>query len=202
MVLDEEELTTLVQVFRGTAIYPIVCVGAYTGARRNEILALRWIDVDFTGKAISITRSQQRTKAHDRRVKGPKSARGRRTITIDDGLVALLKAEKERHLRLVAGLPEGVEVDLSLIKLPDGALVFPAIKGHSRTDLQSAESIAAIFVKQAAKLGFPGMRFHDLRTSHRTALLESRHRCAYGGRTPTPRPRTAPARLCQAHQEI
>jgi integrase len=172
MVLDEEQLTTLVQGFRGTWVYPIVAVGAFTGARRNEILALRWVDIDLAAKTISITRSQERTKAYGRRVKGPKSTRGRRTIMIDDGLVALLRAEKERHLRLVAGIPDGVEVDLSLIKLPDGALVFPAVKGGSLTALQTAESVTTAFVRHAAKLGFPGMRFHDLRASHGTVLLD------------------------------
>jgi hypothetical protein len=71
------------------------------------------------------------TKAHGARVKGPKTAKGRRTIKIDEGLVSLLLTEKERQLRLVAGIPEGVEVGLSLVKLPDGALAFPAYKAVS-----------------------------------------------------------------------
>jgi integrase len=171
-VLDEDELATLVQGFRGTWIYSIVCVAAYTGARRNEVLALRWADVDLQGKTISITRSQERTKAHGRRVKGPKSTRGRRTIKIDDALVALLKADRERHLRLIAGAPEGADVNLSLIRLPDGALLFPSLTGGSLTKLQTAESVTAGFKRHAAKLGWPDLRFHDLRASHGTNLLD------------------------------
>jgi hypothetical protein len=52
------------------------------------------------------------------RFKEPKSARGKRTIAIDDELVALLVAERERYLRIVAGVPDSAEVDLSLVKLP------------------------------------------------------------------------------------
>ena len=41
MVLDSDQLRTLVQGFKGTVFFPIVAVAAFTGARRNEILALR-----------------------------------------------------------------------------------------------------------------------------------------------------------------
>lgn len=45
-ILEEEQLSALVQGFKGSALFPIVAVAAYTGARRNEILALRWSDLD------------------------------------------------------------------------------------------------------------------------------------------------------------
>jgi integrase len=170
-VLDEEELTTLVHGFRGTSLYPIVAVAAFTGARRNEVLALRWVDLDLEANTMSITRSIEETKQHGRRVKGPKTARGVRKITIDAGLVELLRRERERHLRLVAGIPDGVEVDLSLVKLPDGALVFPAI-GVDLTALRCPNAVTKLFVLRARKLGFPGLRFHDLRGSHETLLLD------------------------------
>lgn len=34
-------------------------------------------------------------------------------------------AERERHLRIVAGVSDGVADDPSLVKLPAGALMFP-----------------------------------------------------------------------------
>ena len=48
------------------------------------------------------------------RLKGPKAERGKRTITIDPELIALLAAERERHVRIAAGVPDGATVDLSL----------------------------------------------------------------------------------------
>ena len=45
-VLEQEQLRTLVAGFRGSSLFPIVAVAAFTGARRNEILALRWDDLD------------------------------------------------------------------------------------------------------------------------------------------------------------
>jgi integrase len=38
-VLDQDQLTALLAGFRGTTLYPIVATAAFTGARRNEILA-------------------------------------------------------------------------------------------------------------------------------------------------------------------
>jgi hypothetical protein len=57
-----------------------------------------------------------------RSLKEPKRAAHKRTIQIDDALVRLLLSIRERHLRLIAGIPDEVDVDLSLIKLPEGAL--------------------------------------------------------------------------------
>lgn len=44
--------------------------------------------------------------------------RGKRTIAIDHDLLALLRAEKEKHLRIRAGVPDHAAVELSLVKLP------------------------------------------------------------------------------------
>jgi hypothetical protein len=60
-----------------------------------------------------VRRNVEDTKAHRRRIGTPKSKRGYRTFQIDQSLVKLLRLEKNRSLRLVAGTPDGVEVDLS-----------------------------------------------------------------------------------------
>ena len=137
----------------GTKSWP--CVGA---------------DIDLEAKTISITRSIEETKKGGRGIKGPKTTRGRRSIKIDDGLVALLRGERDKHLRLIAGVPEGVAVDLSLVRLPNDALVFPAV-GANLAALRCPNSVTRIFVRRARKLGFK-LRFHDLRGSHETLLLD------------------------------
>src|SRR5262249_31010114 len=175
-VLDQEQLTTLVQSLRDTALYPIVAVAAFTGARRNEILALQWSDLDPVAKTLRIERALEETQGPEgaiRRLKEPKRASHKRTITIDDSLIALLLSVKESHLRLKAGVPDGVAVDLSLIKLPDGALVFPSFhSGIDFTKLRDANALTNEFLARARK-HFPGLRFHDLRGSHETALLDA-----------------------------
>jgi integrase len=176
-VLEAEQLRSLVQGFRGSALFPIVAVAAFTGARRNEILALRWSDLDVAAKTLRIERAVEDTKAHGLRMKGPKTARGKRTITIDDDLIALLVAERERYLRIMAGVPDGARVDLSLVKLPADALMFPRPpslgESFSFIEMREPRTTTKQFVRIATALGFPGLRFHDLRGTHATLLLNA-----------------------------
>src|SRR5205823_7013949 len=130
-----------------------------TGARRNEILALRWTDLNATEKTLRIERALEETNKHGVRVKEPKTERGKRTIKIDDELLALLVAERERHLRILAGVPDGVAaVDLSLVKLPAGALMFPAPpapgESFSFTKPRNPRPASTAFRRQAARIGF------------------------------------------------
>jgi integrase len=41
----------------GHSLYPIGAVAAFTRMRRNEIVALRWIDIDHDAGMISVSRS-------------------------------------------------------------------------------------------------------------------------------------------------
>jgi integrase len=171
-VLDQEQLAALLTGFRGSVLRPIVAIAAFTGARRNEILALRWSDFDAANSTLAIARSLEETKAHGRRFKEPKTRRGIRTIAIDGGLAALLSAEREKHLRLMAGVADGAEVELSLVKLPVDALIFPT-PGEDITRPRDARSLTKEFGRRAKKLGFSRLRFHDLRGTHETLLLDA-----------------------------
>lgn len=170
VILDEEQLGQLVKGFKEHSLYPIVATAALTGMRRNELLALRWVDVDLEAATITVSRNVEDTKAHGRRIITPKTKRGFRTFQIDQSLVNLLRMERARALRLVAGIPDGAEVDLSLIGLPDGALCFPAV-GVDLTAIRSPDGVTTDFSSRARQL-FKGVSLHDLRASHETALLD------------------------------
>ena len=74
---------------------------------------------------------------------------------------------------MVAGVPDAAQVDLSLVRLPDGALIFPALPGTDPTAIRNPRSITAMFGTLALRFGFPDeLRFRDLRASHETALLD------------------------------
>jgi integrase len=125
---------------------------------------------------LRIERAIEETARHGLRLKGPKTERGKRTITIDQDLIALLIAERERHLRIAAGVPDATAVDLSLVKLPAGALMFPnppaTGESFSFTKLRNPRNTTKEFVRKATALGFPGLRLHDLRGTHETLLLD------------------------------
>lgn len=174
IALEAEQLRVLVQGFKRSLLFPIVAVAAFTGARRNEILALRWDDLDVAAKTLHIERALEETDKHGLRIKGPKTERGKRTITIDDDLITLLAAERERHLRIVPGVPYGVAIDLSLVKLPAEALMFPnPASDFSFLNPRNPRNTTKEFKRKAGTLGFPKLRLHDLRGTHETLLLDA-----------------------------
>jgi integrase len=175
--LDEAELATLVAGFRPSPLFPVVALATASGARRNELLALRWSDLDTEGKTLRIERAWEQTKKFGLRLKPPKTKRGLRTISLDDGTIKMLLAERERHQRIHAGIPGGAGVDLSLIRLPAGSLMFPATpetgKEFDVTAPRNPRNFSKEFARRANLLGFGRTRFHDLRGIHATALLDA-----------------------------
>ena len=111
------------------------------------------------------------------RVKPPKTMRGFRTIDLDQSAVDLLLKEKALHQRITAGIPDGVDVDLSLIKLPPNALIFPATpkagEDFDCTKWRNPINFSHTFARRAEAIGFGKTRFHDLRGIHATALLDA-----------------------------
>ena len=120
---------------------------------------------------MTICRAIEDTRKHGRNTKLPKTGRGIRTIVIDNSLVELLSRERGRYLRLRAGVPDDVTVDLSLVQLPEGALMFPSMAGTDFTRLRDPTSVTKQFRRRARRLGFPRLRLHDLRGTHETILL-------------------------------
>jgi integrase len=74
-VLDEVQLRALVDGCRSSVLFPIVAVAAFTGARRNEILGLRWSDLDVESKSLRIERALEETDKFGLALKEPKTAR-------------------------------------------------------------------------------------------------------------------------------
>ena len=173
--LPADQFVTFLAGFKEHPLENIVTVALRTGARRNEILAIRHSDVDYKASTLKIARAVERTKTYGTRFKLPKNGKDREFV-IDTELTALFRRERDRLARIVAGVPEGADVDLSLVKLPDDALVFWAVPRSGSLAFgtpRDGGEISKQFRKQATKLGYTKLRFHDLRGSHETALLDA-----------------------------
>lgn len=66
--------------------YTMILLLAYTGVRKGEALGLKWNDVDFKGKTVTISRTRDKQG-----VRTPKTKNSYRTIRIDDSLIHQLK---------------------------------------------------------------------------------------------------------------
>lgn len=176
MCLDDDQMRTLVKGFNGHSLYGIVATGSGTGARRGEMLALAVTAFDPKNKTLKIERSLEETKKHKLRFVPPKTERSKRTIDVDDDLAAILQRQVDKLKRIKAGVGDDAKIDLSLVKLPKNALLFPRPprRGHafSFSAPRRPRNVTKEFTRKAAKLGFPDLRLHDLRGSHATILLD------------------------------
>ena len=74
---------------------PVFAVGAFGGLRKNEILGLRWPDIDLRRRRITV----QRQKVHGKNGTGPLKDNESRVVPINDTLLEVLRVWKLRGPR-------------------------------------------------------------------------------------------------------
>jgi integrase len=96
-VYSMEEVETLLQCARNTALYLPLMIEICLGLRRGELLALRWHHVNFQTGCLTVEENLV-TVNNQTITKAPKTQSGRREIQIPGTLLRLLKNTKaERH---------------------------------------------------------------------------------------------------------
>jgi integrase len=135
-------------------------LAAATGARRGELVALRWTDVDLASGVVTIARGA--VKGKDGLVVKDTKTHGTRRIALDRATVALLAA----HRQAAESVARACET-----LLPDDAYVFsddPDGRSSWRPWL-----VTQAFARLAARSGMREVRLHDLRHFVATRLLSS-----------------------------
>jgi integrase len=115
---------------------------ATTGMRRGECLGLRWSDLDLTAGRMSIVQTVIAVN-HEVRIGSPKTARGRRTVALDQGTVAVLRRHRQQQLaeRLIMGA--GFTDHGLVFCRPDGEPTAPRVVLPDIHDRGGARSSAA-----------------------------------------------------------
>ena len=81
----------------------------FTGLRLGELCALKWTDIDFANKTLSIKRTVQRLYAEDAGTKtalmetSPKSGNSKREIPLQDAMIALLSDHRNGKAYVFGG---------------------------------------------------------------------------------------------------
>ncbi|CAN5195878.1 hypothetical protein BH20ACT5_BH20ACT5_21630 [soil metagenome] len=137
--------------------WPAYLLLATTGMRRGEALGLRWADLDLTASRAAI-RQTVVTVNHEVQLGTPKTAKGRRTVTLDAVTVAALREHRKVQAaeRLLVGAG-----------WRDHDLVFCKVDG---TPLHP-ERFSREFTRRLTRLGLPPIRLHDLRHGWATMAL-------------------------------
>jgi integrase len=143
---------------RDDRLYAAFLVFATTGARRSEVLGLRWADVDLDAATLAVTGKLVMVDGRPRLLAGTKTARSTRAVDLDSATVAALRAHRKRQLaeRLAWGAGYA-----------DHGLVFCQENGEP---LHPGRFLKA-FGRLVRQAGLPPVRLHDLRHGWATAAL-------------------------------
>lgn len=103
--LELKELKLFISIAKEHGLYLdylVFVTLAYTGMRSGELLALKWSDLNFSPKTLSITKTyyNKNNKMSVYEILPPKTKKSIRKIMIDDGLVALFKAHRREQISL------------------------------------------------------------------------------------------------------
>jgi integrase len=142
----------------GDRMHALWVLLATTGMRRGEALGLRWADTDLDGGRVRVVQTITQTRGQIF-VGEPKTARGRRSVALDDGTLAVLRDHRRRMLeeRLLVGQDFA---DHGLVfHHPDGLCLRP-------------DAVSAAFVRRGAQYGLPRLTLHGLRHTWATLALE------------------------------
>ena len=155
--LDPDQSARLLDAVRHSHIYGPVLIALATGARRGEVLALRWRNVDLDRGIIRIVESLEQTRA-GLRFKSPKTERAR-AVTLPSLAVEELRRLKREQAEGLLALGVRQTEDTLVCARRDGEPLQP-------------QSLTHEFPRFLARLrDIPRVRFHDLRHSHATQLL-------------------------------
>jgi integrase len=154
-VLEHSDLERLIEALRGTRFFIPTLLGGLCGLRRSEVLALRYSDIRFDDRSVTVRRAlQQAGNVVD--FKTTKSGKDR-TIPMPK-IVANALLLEQKKVRLRRG--EAYSDDDLVVCYGDGNVWPP-------------ESFTPRFIKAASKAGFPSLYYHTLRHTAITLWLRA-----------------------------
>lgn len=163
---DETEAKTVIgALYQESRKWRLFILGAMIGGcRRGELIGLEWENVDFENKTISVQKSISLTENSKAIVKGPKSRSSKRTIDMPEWYMQELETHKrewelEKKKAIVAGEWRGEE----------RGYVFHAGQGKPFYHTYPSEW----WIKFLKRHDLKRVRFHDLRHSSATLLIEA-----------------------------
>ncbi len=159
VVWNEDEVKQFLEAARETRYYALYVLALYTGARRSELLALRWEDVDLIYCQVSINRTVHQLRDGSYIYRQPKTAKSRRTIALPPSAALVMTQYREAR---------DTEAEKVGRKIPEDELVF----GDGNGKPIRPNTVTRAWPLLAVKAGVKPIRFHDARHTHASLMLK------------------------------
>lgn len=155
-VWSSEEINQFLGHIKGTPLYMPVFIASQTGMRLGEVLALKWSEIDFANRQLTVRYSVN----VDGSLKTTKTKQSRRTIKLMKSTLQELNEHKltQKKNKLLYGTDYFKN---------DFICTFDNGKPISRN------YVTTTFPRKVKQLQFPKIRFHDLRHSFATIALSN-----------------------------
>ena len=164
-VYNSEELQALINAAQGSSLLIPILLAAGCGMRRGEVCGLRWRDVDLDQKLLHIRYSLDRPEQGKLALLPVKTDNSERTVRIPEFLEQPLVAVRQQRAVTQAGTdsaaaaPDDTDDKDYVYSWEDGSAVDPDYLDKSFRVLLAGHNLKTI-------------RFHDLRHTHATLLLQ------------------------------
>lgn len=155
-----DEARLFLKATEGHPLHPLWATALGTGMRRSELLGLAWSAVNLERLTVVVRATVLAGDEGSVFVDDAKTDGSARTIHIDRRLAVVLR----RHRRAQDQLRDAVGAGWR-----DHGLVFARADGH----WWNPPAISLAFRRAVKSTGLPRIRFHDLRHSHASLLLQA-----------------------------
>lgn len=158
--LNEQEVRRFMTAAKGSRFHPFFVVTLGTGFRPEELLGLKWTEIDLEARKLTVAHTVTMVKGKPLLKDIPKTASSRRTIEVGDEVVKALKTQKARQNQQKLAWGEAYQ---------DYGLVFASENG---TPLNECNVVKRYFKPMLQKAGLPDIRLYDLRHTHATLMIK------------------------------
>jgi integrase len=157
--LNEEQCHQFLIAASSSPYEALYYLALTTGMRQGELLGLKWTDLDWNKGVLMVQRQLQRVEHEGRSFVPPKTKAGRRHIKLGEGILKKLAEHrrKQEQIKTASGS-----------RWQENELILPSTIGTPLDHYRLSHE----FKKLIRKNGLPDIRFHDLRHTSISFLLE------------------------------
>ncbi len=158
-IFTEEQARTFLSAARGHQYETLFFLALTTSMRKGEILGLMWTDIDWKKGTLRIERQLQQASSTGAVLVPTKTKSSRRQIKLGKGLLAMLEAhrEKQETQKVLAGE-----------RWKEHGMIFITGIGTYIDQTKVSREFKSIL----RSAGLPDIRFHDLRHTSLSFLLD------------------------------